>query len=199
MVRGLSHFFGSAWVWQSGLRATSWSTCWARPLDRFRSAWLPLASGRFYGAVALGKPGSSCVCCPTQVSFRLIRSWILAGTVGHSSCSAGSWEMWRSFSSWPGWVRAGAPPGPRAASFGPVVCVQLYLIIVNLFPSRLRVGGTRMPTDGLQLLQLLWQSRDQAAQLRAAYATALSKYSNGNLQLTMTSVSSRTLYHVACF
>src|SRR6266566_1463222 len=35
----------------------------------------------------------------------------------------------------------------------------------------------------LQLLQLLWQSQDEVAQLRAAYATALSKYSNGNLQL----------------
>ncbi len=93
----------------------------------------------------------------------------------------------------------GAAPEQAGESFGPVVFIQLYLIVVNLFPFRARVGGTRMPTDGLQLLQLLWQSQNEAAQLRAAYATALSKYSNGNLQLTMSSVSSRILYHVACF
>ena len=93
----------------------------------------------------------------------------------------------------------GAAPAQPGASFGLVVSVQLYLIVVNLFPSCARVGGTCMPTDGLLLLQLLRQSRDEAAQLRAAYARALSKYSNRNSQLTMTSVSSRTLYHVACF
>jgi hypothetical protein len=58
------------------------------------------------------------------------------------------------------------------------------------------VGSTRAASDGLQLLQLLWGAHDKAVQLRTAYATELSKYGNGNLQLTMSSDSSRIFYNM---
>jgi Peptidase family M50 len=93
----------------------------------------------------------------------------------------------------------GVAPKPADETFGPVVLVQLYLIVVNLVPFRARIGGTRTPSDGLRLLQLLWGSRDEAAQLRAAYATALSRYNNGNLQPRMNSDSSRILYNMTSF
>ena len=90
----------------------------------------------------------------------------------------------------------GVAPEPADETLGPVVLIQLYLIVVNVVPFRAKVGATRMPTDGLLLLQLLWRPQDEVAQLHAAYATMLSKYSNGNLQLTMSSASSRILYHM---
>src|SRR5262249_27683433 len=89
----------------------------------------------------------------------------------------------------------GAVPKEAGNFLGPIVFAQLFVIVVNLVPSRATVGGTRVPTDGLQLLRLLWQRRDEAAQLRAYYAAALSNYSNGNLQLTMSPASSRVLSH----
>ena len=89
----------------------------------------------------------------------------------------------------------GAVPKQAGNFLGPIVFAQLFVIVVNLVPSRATVGGTRVPTDGLQLLRLLWQRRDEAAQLRAYYAAALSNYSNGNLQLTMSPASSRVLSH----
>ena len=58
------------------------------------------------------------------------------------------------------------------------------------------MGSTRAASDGLQLLQLLWGAHDKAVQLRTAYATELSKYGNGNLQLTMSSDSSRIFYNM---
>jgi hypothetical protein len=94
---------------------------------------------------------------------------------------------------------AGVAPKPADETLGPVVLVQLYLIVVNLVPFRARVGLARIPSDGLRLLQLLWGFQDEAAQLRAAHAAALSKYSNGNVQLTMNSDSSRILHNMTSF
>jgi Peptidase family M50 len=86
---------------------------------------------------------------------------------------------------------------PRAAGdvLGPIVFAQVFIVVVNLAPVSVKVGGARVPTDGLRLLRLLWQPRDEAAQLRALHAAVLSKYSNGKLELPMSSASSRVLSH----
>jgi len=91
----------------------------------------------------------------------------------------------------------GAAPRKAGEVLGPIVFAQLCIIVITLVPIWVKSGGTRTPTDGLLLLQMLWQSRDYAAQARAAYATLLSGYSNGSLQPTMTLASSRVLYHVS--
>jgi hypothetical protein len=90
-----------------------------------------------------------------------------------------------------------AAPEETGEFLGPVVFAQLYLIVVSLVPVRGTVDGARLPSDGLQLLQLLRRSRDEPAQARTAYAALLSGYSNGKAPPTMTAASSRVLYHAA--
>jgi hypothetical protein len=98
------------------------------------------------------------------------------------------------------WLDArGVVPKPTDNVLGPIVLVQVYLIVANLVPFRATVGGTVASSDGLQLLRLFWGSQDEVAQLRAAYAMKLSRYSNGNLQLTMNSDSLRTFFNVSNF
>jgi hypothetical protein len=94
---------------------------------------------------------------------------------------------------------SGFAPERAGETLGPVVLVQLFLIIVNLLPLRAKVGGTLRQSDGMQLMQLLWGSLDPAAQLRTAYATILSKYNNGNSQPKMNSDSWRILYNMNRF
>src|SRR5262245_32191287 len=90
----------------------------------------------------------------------------------------------------------GAAPKQAGEVLGPIVFAQLFGIVGNLLPFHANEGGTRRPSDGLQLLRLLWQSRDYSAEVRAAYATLLSDYGNGSPQPTMTLASARVFYHV---
>jgi hypothetical protein len=49
---------------------------------------------------------------------------------------------------------------------------QVLIIVGNMVPFSVTVRGTRgtrRPTDGMQLLRLLWQRRDGPAQIRAVY------------------------------
>jgi len=91
----------------------------------------------------------------------------------------------------------GAAPKQAGEVLGPIVFAQLFGIVGNLLPFYANEGGTRRPSDGLQLLQLLWQSRDYPAEVRAAYARLLRQYTNGSLQPTMTLASARVLYHMS--
>jgi len=66
--------------------------------------------------------------------------------------------FWRSFK-----------PGARDV-LGAIGFAQVLIIVVTIAPLTPTVRGTRMPTDGMQLLQLLWRPHDEGAQHRTAYA-----------------------------
>jgi len=144
----------------------------------------------------------------TWFEFRLLP---LAGFVAHYPVVNSRWYRWAFFllggvlgnvalvCLLAGLDAGGFAPEPADDTFGPVVLVQLFMIVGNLVPFRAKVGGARVPTDGLRLLRLLWRSQDDAAPFRAAYATRLRNYSNGDLQFTMTSDSWRILYNMAGF
>jgi len=68
------------------------------------------------------------------------------------------------------------PPFIRDA-FGPIVFVQLYLILVNLIPRRVRLHGEIVGTDGMQLIELL-RGRHSADAYRH-YIERLSRYCGG--------------------
>ena len=90
----------------------------------------------------------------------------------------------------------GAAPDKAGDVLGPIVFAQVLFIVVNMVPWR---GSDGIDSDGMQLLQLLWRRQDETAQLREWYTKSLSGYSDGNLQLTMNSASSRILYHWISF
>jgi hypothetical protein len=90
---------------------------------------------------------------------------------------------------------AGVLPQASGAVLGPVVAVQLFKIVMNLDPTGFT---TQRPNDGMLLLQLLRQPYDYPARVRAAHATMLNAYGNGNLEPPTTSASSRLLYQVSC-
>jgi len=60
---------------------------------------------------------------------------------------------------------------------GPLVFAQLFLIVVNLIPFRVKVHGSRMASDGLQVLRLFRSSRTTAI----AYFAALDRYGDERL------------------
>jgi hypothetical protein len=60
---------------------------------------------------------------------------------------------------------------------GPLVFAQLFLIVVNLIPFRVMIHGTRMASDGLQVLRLLRSSRATGT----AYLAALDRYGDERL------------------
>jgi hypothetical protein len=92
----------------------------------------------------------------------------------------------------------GVPPGARDI-LGAIGFAQVLIIVVAIVPRCPAVRGTRIPTDGMRLLQLLWRPRDEAAQTRAAYATQLSPYSRGNTELTISPASSRVFCDVGWY
>jgi Peptidase family M50 len=60
---------------------------------------------------------------------------------------------------------------------GPLVFAQLFLIVVNLIPFRVKINGTRIASDGLQVLRLLRSSRTTAS----GYLAALDRYGDARL------------------
>ena len=78
-------------------------------------------------------------------------------------------------------LTAALPPYIRGA-FGPIIIFQLYLIAGNLIPYRVRVNGTLIGTDGLQLIELL-RGRHSADAYRD-YVGRLARYCAGRSPLT---------------
>jgi len=92
----------------------------------------------------------------------------------------------------------GAAPKEAGDFLVPIIFAQMCIIIASIIPFSEMESGTRHTSDGLKFLLLLRSDLPrQAAQNRAAYAKLLSAYSNGDFQLTMTSASSRILYHIS--
>jgi Peptidase family M50 len=54
-----------------------------------------------------------------------------------------------------------------------VVAAQFFVIATNLFPFRAKVDGVRLPSDGLQVLQLLWAPRKGLTEAGLAYRDML--------------------------
>jgi hypothetical protein len=72
-----------------------------------------------------------------------------------------------------------------------VVSAQLFLMASSLLPFRAKIGGERMATDGLQLLQLLWTPRDGPTEAGLVYARMLAAYGDpGNGQEAASEVPS---------
>jgi hypothetical protein len=82
---------------------------------------------------------------------------------------------------------------------GPIAFAQVLIIVVTIVPCSVAVRGTQMPTDGMHLLQLLWQPRDGPTQKRAAYIARLSRYGDGNAQPTISPASSRIWSDLSCY
>ena len=61
----------------------------------------------------------------------------------------------------------GAIPKQADAALNPFVFTQLAMIVGNLIPFSTMVGGTRMRSDGLLLLQLLWRSAGRRRRLHS--------------------------------
>jgi hypothetical protein len=68
------------------------------------------------------------------------------------------------------------PPAARAPLTG-IVIAQFLLILISLLPFTTSVGGTRIGTDGLQLLRLLWRPRNGSTEVARFYASQLARYS----------------------
>jgi hypothetical protein len=78
-----------------------------------------------------------------------------------------------------------------------VVAAQFFLIATNLFPFRAKVDGVRLPSDGLQVLQLLWAPRKGLTEAGLAYRDMLAPYVGpGNLQPDFSSAAPRILYQL---
>jgi Zn-dependent protease len=78
---------------------------------------------------------------------------------------------------------------------GLIVLVQYFIIVLNLVPSWTTVGGVRIGTDGLQLLQLLagpWRGPTQAGLL---YAAMLERYGGAN-RAPLRRTSARLIYQM---
>lgn len=117
-------------------------------------------------------PWSGCVQCYPQPVIRKISMlfFVLGGVLGNAALI--------------GLVavvdEAGVVRDPVRDYLGPIVFVQCYLIVQNLVPYWIRVGGVRIGTDGLQLLQLVagpWRGPTQAGLL---YAAMLDRYGGAN-------------------
>jgi Peptidase family M50 len=92
-----------------------------------------------------------------------------------------------------------ATPDKAGDVLGAIGFAQVFIIVVNIVPRSVTVRGVRTPTDGMRLLQLLWQPRYEAAQNRVAYAARLSRYSRGNTELTISPASSRIWFDLSCY
>jgi peptidase M50-like protein len=90
----------------------------------------------------------------------------------------------------------GAVPKRSDDVLGPIVFTQLIAIVVNLIPFRARMNGTRQPTDGLQMLQLLFRRRDIAADASRAYALLIGPYAGG-ASPQPSDASLRIVHHVS--
>jgi hypothetical protein len=81
---------------------------------------------------------------------------------------------------------------------GPIMFMQVLMVIGNIIPLAGRFGAN----DGMRLLRLL-QGRDPGLafqeNLGKIYSGFLSSYGKGNAQFTMTTASSRLVYHVIRF
>jgi hypothetical protein len=77
-------------------------------------------------------------------------------------------------------------PGNAGDILGPVLFTQVFLVVMNIVPLPTRP----VPTDGRQLLELLWRPA-----WKAAYDKHVSGYHDGNAPLAMSAAATRLLFH----
>jgi hypothetical protein len=70
-----------------------------------------------------------------------------------------------------------ATPAARTA-LGAMIFVQVLLIGFNLLPHRMTISGTRIGSDGLQLLQLFFWPANEWSKRAELYTTQLKRYSS---------------------
>jgi hypothetical protein len=97
-----------------------------------------------------------------------------------------------------GLASIGAVPKQADNFLGGIIFAQAIIIAATIIPSKYTVSGNRVASDGLQILQLLWQRRDPRAEPEALYADLLSGYSNnsGSPPPTMSLAAARVMYHL---
>jgi len=79
---------------------------------------------------------------------------------------------------------------------GPIVFMQAYMIMVNLIPFMVQVQGARLPSDGLQLLQL-WSAPRGATALGLVYAELAKLYRAGSVAVPNSPVWSRIMFNLS--
>lgn len=81
--------------------------------------------------------------------------------------------------------------------FGGIVLAQVFMILATMIPYRYAVSGTPVASDGLQILQLLWQPRDATTPASISYAALLNGYgSTASAPSVLSSAGSRVFYQL---
>jgi hypothetical protein len=80
---------------------------------------------------------------------------------------------------------------------GPIVLTQGWLIVVNLMPFMIKVGGRRVGSDGRQLLGLLRVASGTPTDAGKFYALLMATYLQGAAPPSPTPASSRIVYQLA--